>query len=122
MTGDTIDMNRICCHSGCRSSFRKLFTCFFYSIVLVLAIAICSFQKKTVLTIQRGVYQPTRVESSSPEVSRTMLFEVNGVTQSVYRNLVEVAMTRTVQQKSNIRRGRPKLETQRTHYQMKLSG
>ena len=36
--------------------------------------------------------------------------------------LVEVAMTRKVQQKSNTRRGRPRLETQRTLYQIKLSG
>ena len=31
-------------------------------------------------------------------------------------------MTRTTQKKSNLRRGRPRLETQRTIYQIKLSG
>lgn len=36
--------------------------------------------------------------------------------------LVEVAITRRVQQKSNTRRGRPRFETQRTLYQIKLSG
>jgi hypothetical protein len=36
--------------------------------------------------------------------------------------LVEVAMTPKAQQKSNARRGRPRIETQRTLYQIKLSG